>query len=226
MNLMKQRHALIFILFLTFCVGACMHTQMSDRPEVKKDGPTIAETKPRTLIVYRSKYGSTKQYAQWINKSIPSDLVDAGKEDNFDFAAYDVIVFGGYIRMGRIAIAPLIVKNWSGIKTKKVILFTSSGTPPGHPNIQRIYQNDLPDEIRKEIKYFPLRGKILSKDLSFFDKFLVAVGRVMERDESLKSLMEEDFDEVKPENLVPLLGYIKTLSLQKENSIRSVDPTQ
>jgi menaquinone-dependent protoporphyrinogen IX oxidase len=224
--MMKQWYKLIVIMFLAFCTGACMHTQMGDRSEIKKDGPLSAESKPRVLIVYQSKYGSTKQYAQWINKDIPSDLVDAEKGDKPEFAGYDVIVFGGYIRMGGIVIAPLIVKSWGDIKAKKVILFTVSGTPPGHPNIEKIYHSDLPGEIRKEIKYFPLRGKIVSKDLSFFDKFLVAVGRIMERDESLRSLMTEDYDEVKPGNLIPLLEYMKTLSLQKEKSIRSANPVQ
>ncbi len=220
MNVMKQGYKLIVILFIALCVSACMHTQMGERSEIEKDGPLSTESKPRVLIVYKSKYGSTKQYAQWINKDVPSDLIDAEKEDKPDFTRYDVIVFGGYIRMGGIVIAPLIVKGWSDIKAKKVILFTVSGTPPGHPNIQRIYQSNLPEEIRKEIKYFPLRGKILSKDLSFFDKLLVSVGRIMERDESLRSLMTEDYDEMKPENLIPLLEYMKTLSLQKEKSIR------
>ena len=226
MNVMKQGYKLIVILFLVLCVGACMHTQGSDRSEIKKDGPLSTDSKSRVLIVYKSKYGSTKQYAQWINREIPSDLVDAGKEDKPDFAGYDVIVFGGYIRMGRIVVVPLIVKNWGDIKAKKVVLFTSSGTPPGHANIQKIYHSDLPEEIRREIKYFPLRGKIASKDLSFLDQFLVAVGRIMERDESLKSLMAEDYDEVKQENLIPLLEYMKTLSLQKEKSIRSANPVQ
>jgi menaquinone-dependent protoporphyrinogen oxidase len=224
--MMKQWYKLIVIMFLAFCTGACMHTQMGDRSEIKKDGPLSTDSKSRVLIVYQSKYGSTKQYAQWINKDIPSDLVDAEKGDKPEFAGYDVVVFGGYIRMGGIVIAPLIVKSWGDIKAKKVILFTVSGTPPGHPNIQKIYHSDLPEEIRREIKYFPLRGKIVSKDLSFFDKFLVAVGRIMERDESLRSLMTEDYDEVKPGNLIPLLEYMKTLSLQKEKSIRSANPVQ
>ena len=225
MTMIKHWHRLTVVLFLVLCVGACMHTQMGDRPEIKKDGPLNTERKPRVLIVYKSKYGSTKQYAQWINREIPGDLVDAGKGDTPDFAGYDVIVFGGYIRMGHIVVAPLIVKNWGDIKAKKVVLFTSSGIPPGHPNIQKIYHSDLPEEIRKDIKYFPLRGKMVSKDLSFFDQFLVAVGRIMERDESLRSLMNEDYDEVKPGNLIPLLEYVKTLPLQKE-SIRSADPVQ
>jgi len=213
--MMKQWYKLIVIMLLAFCTGACMHTQISGRSEIKKDGPLSAESKPRVLIVYQSKYGSTKQYAQWINKDIPSDLVDAEKGDKPEFAGYDVVVFGSYIRTGRIVIAPFIVDNWGNVKGKKVILFTTSGTPPGHPNIRKLYESSLPEEIRKDIRYFPLRGRIVSKNLSFCDKFLVAVGRMMERDESLKKVMAEDFDEVKLENIIPVVEYVKTLLLQK-----------
>src|SRR4030042_5718219 len=95
----------------------------------------------------------------------------------------------GYGRAGRIVIAPFIKDHWSGMKGKKVILFTTSGTPPQHLKIQSIYEKSLPEEIRNEIKYFPVHGRISGKDLTFFDKFLITIGKIMEQDESLKKNM-------------------------------------
>ena len=206
---------LLILGLAVLCLYTCTHSQVGEVSDTRKGEGLEDMSMQRVLIVYQSKYGSTKQYADWLHRDIPSDLVDVEKGDNPEFAGYDVIIFGSYIRMGRIVIAPFIVENWSAIKGKKVILFTTSGTPPGHPNIRKIYNSCLPENIRREIKYFPLRGRILSKDLSFFDKLLVAVGRMIERDESLKKFMTEDFDEVKSESLVPVLEYIKTLMLQK-----------
>ena len=205
---------LILGMFLLF-LYTCAHSQVGEVSGTRKaEGLKDIRTQ-RVLIIYQSKYGSTRQYAEWIHRDILSDLVDVEKADKPEFSGYDVIVFGSYIRMGRIVIAPFIVENWGNITGKKVILFTTSGTPPGHPNIRKIYDGGLPEHIQREIKYFPLRGRILSKDLSFFDNKLVAVGRMMERDESLKKFMAEDFDEVKSESLVPMLEYIKTRILQK-----------
>lgn len=206
---------LLILGLAVLCLYTCAHSQVGEVPDTRKVEGLKDMSTQRVLIVYQSKYGSTRQYAEWIHRDIPSDLVDAEKVDKPEFAGYDVIVFGSYIRMGRIVIAPFIVENWGNVKGKKVILFTTSGTPPGHPNIRKIYDSGLPENIRREIKYFPLRGRILSKDLSFFDNLLVAVGRMMERDKSLKKLMSEDFDEVKSESLVPVLEYIKMLMLQK-----------
>jgi menaquinone-dependent protoporphyrinogen IX oxidase len=215
---------LLVMALVSLCIGACAYVGDRNAPTAKVGSSVREADQPRVLIVYQTKYGSTRQYAEWLHKDILSDLVRADKADKTEFSRYDVIVFGSYIRMGQIGIAPLIVETRDALKGKKVILFTTSGTPPSHPNILRMYLSNLPEEIRKGIKYFPLRGKMLSKDLGFFDKFLVAVGRIMERDESLRIVMAEDFDGVKPENLIPVLEYIKTPLLPKEKSIESANP--
>lgn len=213
-----RRCRLLVVVLAVLCIGACAHVGDSRTSAATVRSSLREAGEPRVLIAYQTKYGSTRQYAQWINKNIPGDLVDVEKGEKPEFTGYDMIIFGSPIRMGRIVIAPLIVENWGTLIGKKVILFTASGTPPGHPNIQKCYHRNIPDEIRKDIKYFPLRGKIVSRELSFFDKFLVAVGRIVENDETLRSSMADDFDGVKPENLIPMLEYIRTPSFQQEKS--------
>ena len=99
------------------------------------------------------------------------------------------------------------------MKGKKVILFTTSGTPPQHPKIQSIYEKSLLEEIRKEIKYFPLHGRISRENLTLFDKFLITIGKIMEQDETLKKDMGKDFDGVQRENLLPLLEYLEDVKM-------------
>jgi menaquinone-dependent protoporphyrinogen IX oxidase len=167
----------------------------------------------KILIAYQSKYGSTKQYAEWIQQGTEGDLVNIENEDKPDLARYDIMIIGGYVRAGNIVIAPFIKDHWSVMKGKEVILFTTSGTPPQHPKIQSIYEKSLPEEIRKEIKYFPLHGRISGKDLTFLDKFLITIGRIMEQDETLKKDMGKDFNGVQRENLLPLLEYLEDVKM-------------
>jgi menaquinone-dependent protoporphyrinogen IX oxidase len=165
----------------------------------------------KILVAYQSKYGSTKQYAEWIQQDIKCDLVDIKNEGMPSLAKYDIIVMGGYIRAGDIVIAPFIKDHWGVLKGKKVVLFTTSGTPPHHSKIRIIYEKSFSEEIRKEIKYFPLPGRISSKDLTFFDKLLMAIGKMLERDDALKKDMGKDFDGVKRENLLPVFEYINEI---------------
>ena len=194
-------------------------------PQSGNDSPTIGNNMDniqniRILIVYQSKYGSTKQYAEWIQKECHGDLVNIENGDEPNFAGYDIVIIGSSVRIGNIVIAPFIEDHWGVMKGKRVILFTTSATPPRHPKIQSIYEKSLPEEIRKEIKYFPLHGRISRANLTCWDKFLIAIGKIMEQDETLKKDMGKDFDGVQRDNLLPLFEYLKevktTLSSKKE----------
>jgi menaquinone-dependent protoporphyrinogen IX oxidase len=183
----------------------------NDSSMIKNNRNAVKDIK--VLIAYQSKYGSTKQYAEWIQQGTEGDLVNIENEDKPDLARYDIMIIGGYVRAGNIVIAPFIKDHWSVLKGKEVILFTTSGTPPQHPKIQSIYEKSLPEEIRKEIKYFPLHGRISGKDLTFLDKFLITIGKIMEQDETLKKDMGKDFNGVQRENLLPLLEYLEDVKM-------------
>ena len=80
----------------------------------------------RTIVLYYSKYGATKQYAEWIAGELGADLVDvrARKPKLRDIRDYDTIIYGGGIYSGGIKGVELITKNWSkGLSAKRVIVF-------------------------------------------------------------------------------------------------------
>jgi menaquinone-dependent protoporphyrinogen IX oxidase len=199
---------LLLLLLLSANTIASCQAGSNDFPVIKKNGGST-EKDLKVLIVYESKYGSTKQYAEWIREDTKGDLINIADGDTPDLAGYDILIIGGYVRMGKIAIAPFIKAHWGVMQGKEVILFTTSGTPPRHPKIRSIYEKSLPEEIQKGIIYFPLPGRISGKDLTLWDKFLIAIGKIVERDETLKKDMGKDFDGVQRENLSPLLEYIE-----------------
>ena len=82
----------------------------------------------KILIAYQSKYGSTKQYAEWIHQEIKGDLVNIENGDKPDLTRYDIIIIGSSVRVGNIVIAPFIKDHWSVMKGKKVILLSSKTT--------------------------------------------------------------------------------------------------
>ena len=203
----------LFILLLLLSANTIASGQVgsNDSSMIKNNRNAVKNIK--VLIAYQSKYGSTKQYAEWIQQGTEGDLVNIENEDKPDLARYDIMIIGGYVRAGNIVIVPFIKDHWSVMKGKEVILFTTSGTPPQHPKIQSIYEKSLPEEIRKEIKYFPLHGRISGKDLTFLDKFLITIGKIMEQDETLKKDMGKDFNGVQRENLLPLLEYLEDVKM-------------
>ena len=48
-----------------------------------------------TVVIYESKYGSTKSYAQWIAEELSCPLFERKKFNPKDFEKYEVIIYGG-----------------------------------------------------------------------------------------------------------------------------------
>lgn len=110
----------------------------------------------KTIVVYRSKYGYTKKYAEWIAESLGCDI----KENAVfgDIAGYDAVICGGGIYAGRINGAGLITKNFERLAGKKLALF-AVGSNAGHKDeLDEFWKKALEENIRRKIPHFYLRG--------------------------------------------------------------------
>ena len=53
-------------------------------------------------VVYKSRYGTTKQYAEWIAKALDAILLEASVVKPSQLASFDIVVYGGGLYAGRI----------------------------------------------------------------------------------------------------------------------------
>ncbi|WP_319377880.1 flavodoxin domain-containing protein [uncultured Methanocorpusculum sp.] len=83
-----------------------------------------------TVVVYKSKYGSTEQYAKWIAEELGADLKSAEQTKLDDLFPYDTIIYGAGVYVGCIAGIALIADNYEQLKDKKLIVFTVGLTDP------------------------------------------------------------------------------------------------
>lgn len=77
----------------------------------------------RTIIIYKSKYGSTQKYAQWIGEELDCPVVSASDFPRKDFEKYTNIIFGGCVHAGGIMGLDLIKKNFRHLDGKKIVIF-------------------------------------------------------------------------------------------------------
>ncbi|MBZ9609073.1 flavodoxin domain-containing protein [Clostridium estertheticum] len=166
----------------------------------------------RSLVLYTSAYGSTKQYVEWIAEEANADIetIDEFNIDKFD--EYDTIIIGTYVRVSKLVISDYLSKVWSKLKNKKVILFSVSKTPINSKASVKNYEKSIPVNIRSQIKYFPLEGRFIFEKLSEKDKNIMNLGRKMTRIFMGKKMAEEmvrDCDNVKKENIKEILNELK-----------------
>ena len=70
------------------------------------------------IVVYKTKYGSTKTYAEWIAEELSADIRDAKTVKADDLLKYDTIIYGGGLYAEVINGVSLITKNYEKLKDK------------------------------------------------------------------------------------------------------------
>lgn len=125
----------------------------------------------KTIVVYKSKYGYTKKYAEWIAESLGCDIKENASFG--DIAAYDAVIFGGGIYAGRINGASLITKNFGKLAGKKLALF-AVGSNAGHKDeLEEFWKKALGENICEKLPHFYLRGGFDYGSLKSVDRFMM-----------------------------------------------------
>ncbi|GLC32648.1 flavodoxin domain-containing protein [Clostridium omnivorum] len=127
----------------------------------------------KTVIIYKSKTGFTKKYAQWIAEALSADVFDATKVDIDMIKQYDNIIYGGSLYAAGITGLKFITKNFDKLKDKKLVIFATGASPSSQRVIDEVVSKNFTSEQQKYIKFFYFRGGFDYKKLNFFDKFLM-----------------------------------------------------
>lgn len=171
-----------------------------------------------TIVIYKSKYGSTKQYAQWIAEELNCDIADAKKIKADDLLKYDCIIYGGGLYAEVINGVTLITKNLEKLKDKKIAVYTTAITPLEYREyydkmvIEKNFKNGLP----KNIKVYNFMGKMIIDELSLVHKTaLKTLKKIMsgkenptEMEKLLIDLCDANDDFSDKKSIIPLLDYI------------------
>lgn len=145
------------------------------------------------IVVYKSKYGSTKAYAEWIAEELGCQAVEASKVKADDLEKYDTIIYGGGLYAEVIAGVTLITKNLDKLKDKKLIVYTTGITPIDC----RGYYDDLvvnknfKGESYKKVKMFNFMGKMVIDELSLVHKTAIKTLKKLMSDKKNPTEMEK-----------------------------------
>ncbi|MGN0621907.1 MAG: flavodoxin domain-containing protein [Porcipelethomonas sp.] len=171
----------------------------------------------KTIVVYRSKTGYTRRYAQWIAEELHCDIKEnAALSDIMD---YDMIICGGGMYAGGMNGVKLITRNLEKLADKKLILFAVGANSGRDKDIIPFWDRLLTKEQQQSIGHFFLRGGFDFSRLSKGDKILMTMmkkrlEKIEDPDEDAKGLLAAydvpvDFTDKK--NIKELLDYVKTI---------------
>ena len=157
------------------------------------------------IIVYESKTGFTKRYAEMLAQKI--NLKAFARKEVPKRLQYEVVLFIGWMKVGKVQ-GLKEVRNWN------IIAVCGSGTGrTAEPDVETVIaRNEL-----ENLPFFYMRGGCFPlKDLKGFDRFVMSrfVSLLKKREEKDDALIEaidiieNGFDGVKEENLDSVLNWL------------------
>lgn len=164
------------------------------------------------IIVYKGKYGATRQYAEWLSRELNIKAVSP-QDCKAELAVCDLVILGSSVYIGKLQLRRWLNDNVAILNNKKLFLFIVCGTPPEEKEKLEAYvQSSVPPDIRMQCRIYFLPGRLVYKKLSLTDKFMLRMGALISGDPKTKEAMLTDYDGVKKENLAKLLVDARTLS--------------
>jgi len=164
----------------------------------------------KIAVVYKSKHGSTKQYAQWIAEETGADLFDADTCKGSDVSDYDTIVFGGCIHGGGIQGIDFLKKNMKTFCVKDVFAFAVGLNVDGIEARQQCREINFVKDMEHIPCYF-FRGAYDPAVVKGIDKVIMGLVKKMVPDHNreLRDAIENGANYVDREEIKYLVAELK-----------------
>lgn len=169
------------------------------------------------IILYKSKYGATKKYANWLAEETGFPCAEVNKADFQQVKACDIIILGGGIYASGISGISFLKKNISSLNGKKIAVFCCGASPYDKKAFNEIKAYNLKGSL-SDIPCYYCRGAWNMTSMSFKDRTLCNMLRKVVSKKSPddyevweKALMEagdNDCDWTDKNYLKPIIEFI------------------
>lgn len=150
----------------------------------------------KTAVVYVSRNGSTKRYAEWIARSCGADLIPLEEAVIDKLTLYETLVYGGCVYSGVIQGISFIKNNRALLDRVRLVVFTVGLTQPGdEAAFAQVLDRNFTEEERRGIQFFHFPGALDYKKMSFLQR-------------GMMRLLKKAIQKKSPEDRSQIEGYI------------------
>ena len=158
-------------------------------------------------IFFWSKYGSTAQYANWIGEATGLPVFDV-KNGNADPTKYDFLILGSPIIYFKLANHKWVKRHLAILANKPIIFFSVSGAPAGE-KLKGWIADSLPKDFISRMYHVALRGRQIPAELSWFDRIMLRIGALANKDPVARKQEIEGFDFMDKSSIEPILKLVE-----------------
>jgi menaquinone-dependent protoporphyrinogen IX oxidase len=161
------------------------------------------------IIVYKGKYGATRQYASWIGEALNWPLFTPEQLLNPTLDDADVVIVGGSVYAGRLTLHDWLKKHAHQLLRKKVFLFIVCATPADKKDVlEQIAKNNIPALLQNLVVVFFFRGRLVINELNWLHRWMLKLASRTTDDTEEKQRMVHGFDAMNKDHILPLLRVV------------------
>lgn len=170
------------------------------------------------LILYKSKYGSTKKYADWLREATGFDCLETKSARVQEVAAYDAVVLCGGVYAGGVAGLSFLKKHVAQLAGKRLAVLAVGASPSDPAMLEQCRAMHFKGDMA-QVPLFYARGAWDVAKMKPMDRLLCAMlrkavqGKAGEQVEpwmaALLQAGDDACDWTDPAQLEPLLDWLK-----------------
>ncbi len=123
------------------------------------------------VILYQSKYGATKKYAEWLTEKTSFACIETKKAEVSHLLNFDIIILGGGVYASAISGLKFLKKNINRLTGRKIAVFAVGASPYDEKAVMQIRDQHFKGEL-SNVPLFYLRGAWNEDKMSFADRTL------------------------------------------------------
>lgn len=172
----------------------------------------------KTVVIYKSKSGFTKEYAKWIAQELSADIFEASKINSEILIGYDNIIYGGGLYAVGINGVEFITQNLDKLKDKKIVVFATGASTFNEKVVSEVSNKNFTLEQQNQIRFFYLRGGFNFSKLKPIDKVLMTLmkWKIKTKDENrlspdeigMLAAYDNPEDHTTKENIKELIAHV------------------
>ncbi len=172
----------------------------------------------KTLVVYKSKTGFTKRYAQWISQELSCPAMDYKDLSKNSLNDIDLLIYGSRIHAGNFNGIKKIKKLAEENKCKLVVFATGASPAELNEQIDQIWENN---KIDSSIPHFYMQSGLCYEKMGPVDKLMMKIfvralkskKEKTQTDSDMINAVSKSYDLSSKDSIKPLVEYVKKMNI-------------
>lgn len=172
----------------------------------------------KVIVIYKSKTGFTKRYAEWIAEELNCEISNYKDLSQYSLEEYDFIIYGSRIHAGKVDGLKKMKLILGNNVNSKLVVFATGGTPnEAKEIIDRVWDRSFSEEELKTISHYYMQGGLNYEKMGEGDRIIMTIlskmlskkNRKSKEESGCEQAIEKSYDISSREYIQPLVRFIK-----------------